>query len=146
VQVPAADLRLGYRRSSLRDEQVVVSADLRLTRGDVAEGEARLADIVRWRREHQPGGQNAGSVFTNPPGESAGRLIELAGGKGLRVGTAAVSTKHANFVQADPGGSADDVFELMVRVARLVRDRTGVRLHPETRLVALPDFDEAVGA
>ena len=64
---------------------------------------------MAWRRANQPGGQNAGSVFTNPPGDSAGRLIDAAGCKGLRVGTAAVSTKHANFFQADAGGSADDV-------------------------------------
>ena len=66
-------------------------------------------EIVRWRREHQPGGQNAGSVFTNPPDDAAGRLVEAAGLKGLRIGSAAVSEKHANFIQADPGGSADDV-------------------------------------
>ena len=83
--------------------------------GDTAAGEATLAEIVRWRREHQPGGQNAGSVFTNPAGDSAGRLIDAAGAKGLRVGTAAVSDKHANFIQADPGGSADDVAALMAR-------------------------------
>jgi UDP-N-acetylmuramate dehydrogenase len=145
VTMPAAELELGYRHSGLEAWQVVVHADLALRPGDVAAGEAELAEIVRWRREHQPGGQNAGSVFTNPDGDSAGRLIDAAGGKGLRVGTAAVSTKHANFIQADAGGSADDVFELMVRVVRLVRDRTGVRLHPETRLVGFPDLDERVG-
>ena len=64
---------------------------------------------MAWRRANQPGGPNAGSVFTNPPGDSAGRLIDAAGGKGRRRGTAAVSTKHANFIQADDGGRADDV-------------------------------------
>ena len=70
-----------------------------------------LAEIVRWRREHQPGGQNAGSVFVNPvPGElSAGEVIDSLGLRGLRIGTAEVSPKHANFIQADEGGSADDV-------------------------------------
>lgn len=143
-RVDAADLHLGYRSSSVTADQVVTRADLGLLPGDVAEGEARLAEIVRWRREHQPGGQNAGSVFTNPPEDSAGRLIDVSGCRGLRLGTAEVSTKHANFFQADPGGSADDVFALMVQVARRVRDATGVLLHPETRMVALPDFDAAV--
>ena len=145
-EVPASDLDLTYRHSSVRDDQVVVHADLRLQGGDQATGEAELSEIVRWRREHQPGGQNAGSVFTNPDGDSAGRLIDAAGCRGLRVGTAEVSTKHANFIQADPDGSADDVFALMVHVARRVRRATGVLLHPETRLVGFPPFPDAVAA
>ena len=62
----------------------------------------RIAEIVRWRRENQPGGQNAGSVFTNPPGDSAGRLIDAAGLKGFRIGRGFGLEKHANFIQADP--------------------------------------------
>ena len=144
--MPASDLDLAYRSSNVRDDQVVVHADLGLLGGDVAAGEAELSEIVRWRREHQPGGQNAGSVFTNPPDDSAGRLIDAAGCRGLRIGTAEVSTKHANFIQADAGGSADDVFALMVEVARRVRDAHGVVLHPETRMVGFPSFDDAIGA
>ena len=77
-----------------------------------------LAEIVAWRREHQPGGPNAGSVFANPDEDAAARLIEQVGAKGLRHGTAAVSTKHANFIQADEGGRADDVYALMAMVQR----------------------------
>ena len=69
-----------------------------------ARAEQAVADIVRWRRENQPGGSNAGSVFVNPDGDSAGRLVEAAGLKGMRLGTAQVSAKHANFIQADEGG------------------------------------------
>jgi UDP-N-acetylmuramate dehydrogenase len=138
-RVPAADLALGYRRSAVGPSQVVVEATLALAPGDRAAGERTLSEIVSWRRTHQPGGQNAGSVFTNPPGDSAGRLIDLAGCKGLRVGTASVSTKHANFFQADAGGSADDVVALMGEVRRRVRAETGVDLHAETRLVGFPD-------
>ena len=94
-----------------------------------------MADIVRWRRENQPGGQNAGSVFSNPPGDSAGRLIETAGAKGLRFGSAEVSAKHANFIQADPDGSADDVYQLIQQVRQRVEDRFGVVLHCENRLI-----------
>lgn len=133
--VPAAHLDLAYRHSSVRAEQVVVAAELALAAGDRAAAEAEISDIVRWRRANQPGGQNAGSVFTNPPGDSAGRLIDAAGVKGLRVGTAHVSTKHANFIQADEGGSADDVWRLMQAVQAAVREASGVELHPETRLV-----------
>jgi len=146
VEVDIADLGLGYRTSRVRSHQVVVHADLLLRPGPVEAGERELAEIVRWRREHQPGGQNAGSVFTNPPGESAGSLVERAGLKGVRRGTARISPKHANFFQADADGSADDVFDLMVVAAVGVQRATGVRLHPETCLVGFPDFDEALDA
>ncbi|MFV0315664.1 MAG: UDP-N-acetylmuramate dehydrogenase [Microthrixaceae bacterium] len=125
----------GYRGTALPPNQVVSRVDLALSRGDRADSEELIAEIVRWRRENQPGGQNAGSVFTNPPGDSAGRLIDQAGCKGLRIGTAEVSTKHANFIQADRGGSADDVAALMAEVAKRVADTTGVRLLPETRML-----------
>lgn len=134
VVTPAA-LDLGYRRSAVAGSQVVVWAELQLTPGDRTAAEAEISEIVRWRRANQPGGQNAGSVFTNPPGDSAGRLIDAAGAKGLRIGTAEVSTKHANFIQADDGGSADEVRALMERVAEVVREAHGVALHPETRMV-----------
>jgi UDP-N-acetylmuramate dehydrogenase len=124
------------------DREVVVWADLALAAGERTRGEAELTEIVAWRRAHQPGGQNAGSVFTNPPGDSAGRLIEAAGGKGLRIGTAEVSTKHANFFQADADGAADDVWALMGEVRRRVHATAGVVLHPETRLVGFPPLDE----
>jgi UDP-N-acetylmuramate dehydrogenase len=137
--VPAADLALGYRRSAVGPGDVVVSATLALAPGDRAAGERTLSEIVAWRRENQPGGQNAGSVFTNPPGDSAGRLIDAAGCKGLRRGSAEVSSKHANFFQADAGGSADDVVALMAEVRRRVRDHSGVDLVPETRMVGFPD-------
>lgn len=133
--VPASALDLGYRRSAIAPHHLVVSAELALTIGDVTEGARTLSEIVAWRRANQPGGPNAGSVFTNPEGDSAGRLIDLAGGKGLRVGTASVSTKHANFIQADEGGRADDVHALMLLVLERVRAATGVALHPETHLV-----------
>jgi UDP-N-acetylmuramate dehydrogenase len=133
--VPAAKLELGYRRSAIAPHQVVVSAILGLRPGDRAAGEREIAEIVAWRRANQPGGQNAGSVFTNPRDDSAGRLIDAAGCKGLRLRTAEVSPKHANFFQADAGGSADDVRALMQVVRRRVRDHSGVDLHPETRLV-----------
>lgn len=137
--VPAELLDLSYRHSSIGAAQLVVRAELGLRTGDRARAEAEIAEIVRWRRDHQPGGPNAGSVFTNPPGDSAGRLVEAAGAKGLRIGSAEVSTKHANFIQADDGGRADDVLALMVEVQRRVLETSGVRLRPETRLVGFGD-------
>lgn len=137
----AADrLGLGYRRSALAPHHVVVSARFALTRGETEQGEAEIAAIVGWRRTHQPGGHNSGSVFTNPPGDAAGRLIDASGLKGHRLGSAEVSPKHANFIQADPGGRADDVLALVVEIQRRVAEDTGVRLRPELRLIG---YDEA---
>jgi UDP-N-acetylmuramate dehydrogenase len=131
----AADLALGYRSSAIRPGQVVVAAEFALTAGDRAEAEAEIAAVVRWRREHQPGGANAGSVFANPDGDSAGRLIDAAGLRGHRRGSAFVSPKHANFVQVDDGGSAEDVRALMEEVRTVVRQRLGVSLMLENHLV-----------
>jgi UDP-N-acetylmuramate dehydrogenase len=133
--VRAASLQLSYRHSALGAGEVVLAAEFALAEGDRAASEATIAEIVRWRRENQPGGSNAGSVFTNPPADAAGRLIDAAGLKGHRVGSAHVSTKHANFFQADEGGSADDVRALVLEVQRLVEERTGIRLEPELRMV-----------
>ena len=134
-----ADLSLDYRSSSIEQSEVVVEATIALAVGDMASGEERLAEIVRWRRENQPGGQNAGSVFTNPVGDSAGRLIDEAGLKGWRFGSASVSERHANFIQVDEGGSADDVVALMDVVARRVIEVHGIRLEPETVIVGFTD-------
>ena len=128
-------LKLGYRSSALAEHHLVLEAELGLAEGNPAASRALVADIVAWRRENQPGGQNAGSVFTNPDGDSAGRIIDAAGLKGLRLGTASVSDKHANFFIADRGGSADDVHALMGEVFTRVRAEFGVALLPETRLV-----------
>ena len=134
-RVAAADLQLAYRSSALAPHQLVVRAELALHRGDPDASRALIDEIVAWRLANQPGGHNAGSVFANPPGDSAGRLIDVAGVKGLRRGSAEVSVKHANFIQVDAGGSADDVFALMGEVRRRVLEAGGPRLEPETRLV-----------
>ena len=136
-RVPAGELGLRFRGSDLPSTSVVVSARLRLTVGDPARGQRELSEIVAWRRANQPGGQNAGSVFVNPvPGEvSAGELVDRVGLRGHRLGTATVSDKHANFIQADEGGTARDVVELMAFVRRRVLDETGFALLSEIRLI-----------
>jgi UDP-N-acetylmuramate dehydrogenase len=139
----AADLGLSFRSSALAPEHVVLDALLQLQHGD-ADASARLiGEIVAWRRANQPGGQNAGSVFVNPvPGEvSAGALIDAAGLRGRRLGTATVSSKHANFIQADDGGSADDVLALMTEVRELVEASSGFRLRSEIKLVGFDEGD-----
>ncbi len=140
---PVEALGLGYRSSALSPGEVVVGATFTTTADAPDACEARVAEIVRWRREHQPGGANAGSVFANPDGDSAGRLIDAAGCKALRVGGAVVSTKHANFIQAEAGATAADVRDLVLEVQRRVRDATGIELRPELRMVG---FDAVAGA
>jgi UDP-N-acetylmuramate dehydrogenase len=138
---PSADLGLRFRGSDLADTDVVVTVAIAVEAGDREAAEAEIADIVRWRRENQPGGQNAGSVFVNPvPGEvSAGLLIDGLGLRGLRVGSAWVSEKHANFIQGSEGGSAEDVRAVIELVRARVAEATGYVLRSEVRLVGFEE-------
>jgi UDP-N-acetylmuramate dehydrogenase len=142
-RIEARDLGLRFRGSDLTDVQIVVDVRLDLRSGDRGDSERQIAEIVRWRREHQPGGQNCGSVFVNPvPGEvTAGGLIDGLGLRGLRVGTAWVSEKHANFIQASDGGSATDVRAVIEAVRDRVASATGYVMRSEVRLVG---FDEPI--
>ena len=147
AHVNAVDLGLRFRGSALDDHHVVLSAtvDLEWSKSPEA-SEAELQEVVRWRRENQPGGQNAGSVFVNPePGKiSAGAVIDELGMRGMRVGSAQVSEKHANFIQADVGGNAQDVVALMAEVRRRVRDERGYVLRSEIRLIGFEDETDPV--
>jgi UDP-N-acetylmuramate dehydrogenase len=137
AHVDAVDLGLRFRGSAIADHHVVLSATLNLGWAtDSDAGETQLSEIVKWRRENQPGGQNAGSVFVNPvPGEvSAGALIDQIGMRGFRIGTAHVSEKHANFIQSDEGGLASDVVQVMAEIRRRVKESTGYDLRSEIRL------------
>jgi len=141
--LPVDELGLEFRSSSLASHHLVLEATLQLHQGDAEESAQQISDIVAWRRANQPGGQNAGSVFVNPvPGEvSAGALIDAAGLRGHRLGTATVSDKHANFIQADEGGRADDVLALMAYVRERVEIASGFRLRSEIRLVGFDEGD-----
>ena len=81
VERTGTEFAFAYRHSNVTSTEIVVSAEFAVAERDAAEAGAEIDEIVRWRREHQPGGANAGSVFTNPPGDSAGRLIEVAGSR-----------------------------------------------------------------
>lgn len=131
------DLDLGYRRSGISARQAVLSASFRVSLGDESVTLSRISEIVRWRRENQPGGPNAGSVFKNPEGDSAGRLIEVAGLKGFRFGSARVSEKHANFIVVEPGGAANDVVGLVNLVIDVVKEKLGVSLSTEVVCVGI---------
>ena len=133
-------LQLGYRTSALRDGDLkgalVVSATVQLQRGDGEEARQLMARLTRERSETQPiKTKNCGSVFKNPPGDSAGRLVQAAGLKGAREGAAVVSTLHGNFIVNEGGATAVDVRKLIERVMAEVKRRFGVQLEPEVELV-----------
>jgi UDP-N-acetylmuramate dehydrogenase len=132
--LPASELELRYRDSRVKREprETVLEGTFRLAPAEPETIAARLDDIRRWRREHQPLGiPSAGSTFRNPPGDSAGRLIESIGWKGRQRGGATVSEKHANFIVNDRKGTAADIRGLVDEVAAAVAAETGVRLDPE---------------
>ncbi|MFN2587417.1 MAG: UDP-N-acetylmuramate dehydrogenase [Actinomycetota bacterium] len=132
--VPAHDLDMGYRRTSLGSRAIVVGAVFSLEPAPPAAIRERMESYRRHRAETQPGAaSNAGSVFKNPPGDFAGRLVEAAGLKGFRVGGARVSELHANFFVAGAGATAQDVFDLVHAVRAKVRAASGVELEPEIR-------------
>ena len=133
-RVGPADLDMTYRHTSVRHDEVVAAAGLRLRRGDPDAIAARLAEWRGQRRATQPQGvRTFGSVFTNPAGDHAGRLLERAGCKGLAVGGARFSPVHANFIEASKAATAADVVALMAEGRRRVRDAGGPVLHAEVR-------------
>ncbi|MBA3348932.1 MAG: UDP-N-acetylmuramate dehydrogenase, partial [Actinobacteria bacterium] len=130
------ELGFAYRKSNLVEHDLVVDADFLLAPGDSAAIRKRMDEYRRHRASTQPGAaQNAGSVFKNPPGDSAGRLIEAAGLKGYTRGGVAVSSLHANFFVAGPGSRAQDVRDLVEHVRSAVHAASGVHLEPEIRFV-----------
>jgi UDP-N-acetylmuramate dehydrogenase len=135
-EVPAGRAGFRYRDSDLPERGVVVGATVRLQSGDPVEIRRLMDEAREWRRATQPLAEpNCGSVFTNPPGDHAARLIEAVGGKELSVGAARVSVKHANFIVAGPGATAADVYRLMSELRSRVHDRFGVELEPEVRVI-----------
>lgn len=128
------ELVFGYRSSAVRPFEVVAAVAFRLRPGDTEAIKERLAEFRRHRRATQPQGvRTFGSVFTNPPGGSSGRMLEEAGCKGLAVGGARFSPVHANFIEASPGCSSRDVLALMSEGRRRVLAAGGPVLEPEVR-------------
>jgi len=129
-------LSFEYRSADLPRAAVVSAARLRLYRDDPAAVQARRRELLRDRRRQQPrGGRSFGCAFRNPPGDSAGRLLERAGMKGIRRGGAEVSARHANFIVNVGEASATDVLMLMGMMRETVQRREGVVLDPEVRLL-----------
>lgn len=127
------ELGLGYRSSALRPDEVVAAVELQLVPRSPAEIKARVAELVAKRKETQPtSARTFGSVFKNPPGElGAGRILELCGLKGHRIGGAAISEKHANFIENVDGATSADCLALMEEARRRAREELGVELEQE---------------
>lgn len=140
VWLRADEMEFGYRSSRLqREDLVAVSVRLRLRAAGVDGLESSMGEAIRRRRETQPLDRpSAGSVFKNPAGDFAGRLSEAAGCKGMRVGGAEVSPRHANFIVNTGSATAADVLNLMALVYRRVKDEFGLKLEPEVRLFGRP--------
>lgn len=134
---PAGELGFAYRTSALQGRPCVVAeATLRLVRGDPAEVRARTEAWLGQRGETQPiGPPSSGCVFRNPPGDHAGRLVDLAGGKGMSVGGARVSDLHANYILNGGRATASDVVALMNKVSALVMEKFRVALEPEIKFL-----------
>lgn len=129
---------LGYRHVALKNgaEEWFVAGWLRFSRGDGGAARARIKELLQKRIDTQPLSQpNAGSVFRNPPGDFAARLIESCGLKGLRIGNAQVSEKHANFIVNLGGATAADIEAVIEKVEETVEARTNVRLIREVRII-----------
>ena len=137
--VPADNLGLSYRHSRLQEtKEIVVSATLRLLRGNKAEIEEKLVELTKKRTSKQPlEFPSAGSFFKRPEGYFAAKLIEDAGLKGLSVGGAQVSSKHCGFVINTGNATTEDIVDLMHLVQNTVFDKFGVKLEPEVRIIGL---------
>jgi len=136
VDVGPEEVTVGYRCAALPEHSVVLEATLRAERGSPLEIRQEVRQLYRCRRESQPlSYPNAGSIFKNPPGERAGRLIDQLGLKGCQIGDAQVSRKHANFIVNRGQASVEDVLALIEYVKRCVRARTGILLEEEVRIV-----------
>jgi UDP-N-acetylmuramate dehydrogenase len=137
-ETPASEIAHGYRWTALCDSgEIVARATLVLAPASREEIEGRTRAVVEKRRGALPAEPNAGSVFKNPPGEYAGRLIEACGLKGAREGGAVVSERHANVIVNRDGARASDVLALMRRIRDSVRERFGITLSPEVEMLGV---------
>ncbi|MFQ5902248.1 MAG: UDP-N-acetylmuramate dehydrogenase, partial [Candidatus Binatia bacterium] len=130
------EMVFSYRDSHLPSGTIVTRVRMRLAKGKVVEVGLRVRELVTRRKKSQPSGYpNSGSMFRNPPGDFAGRLIEAAGLKGRRIGRAEISERHANFIVNLGGAKAEEVTRLMRLAQAEVKKNFGIDLEPEVRLL-----------
>ena len=133
---PPSDYTIGYRTLKGPEGEWFVAAHLRLTKGDAMQGKTLIKTLLAKRSATQPTQlPNAGSVFKNPPGDHAARLIEASGLKGRCIGAACVSELHANFIVNQGGASAAQIERLIALIQKEVEEKQGVTLEPEVRII-----------
>ena len=128
------EMQFGYRSSVCQKQNIkILSAEFELESSDVEKVNARMKDCLEFRRSHQPllNLPNCGSVFRNPPANSAGKLLDECGVKGLAQGGVKVWENHANFIVNNNGGTSLDVLELMAKMQSLVAESFAIKLEPE---------------
>ena len=134
VEFNRKEMTFSYRQACLPSGIIVTRVRLLLGKGEEGQMRVNVRGLVEWRKKSQPSGYpNSGSMFRNPPGDFAGRLIEAAGLKGTRVGKAEVSDRHANFIINLGGAKGEDVRRIMVIVSTEVKKKFGVQLEPEVQ-------------
>lgn len=132
----AAEFKVGYRHIAGPEEEWFVAAVMQFADGDVEAAQRRIQQLLAQRSATQPSNQpSCGSVFRNPEGDHAARLIEAAGLKGYCIGKACVSEKHANFIINSGGATAADIEALITHVQRRVAEKSGIDLQHEVRIV-----------
>ncbi|MEO0094531.1 MAG: UDP-N-acetylmuramate dehydrogenase [candidate division WOR-3 bacterium] len=129
------EIKFDYRYSDIADNAIILEAEFRLKKGERGVIKRKINEFLKIRKQKQPRGASAGSFFKNPKPLSAGRLIDECGLKGLRVGDAIISKKHANFIINLGKASAQDVIRIMNVVKRRVKELKGIDLEPEVRIV-----------
>ena len=135
-QRQANEFEVSYRHVAKSKDEYFVAATMQFAQGDAEAESDLIRDLLRKRNASQPTNQPcAGSVFRNPEGDFAGRLIETSGLKGLRVGGASVSTKHANFIVNDDDATAADIENLILLVQQKIEQMQGVKLTPEVHVI-----------
>lgn len=140
VNLSHAEADFKYRHSSLDSYFCVVGATLKLKPGDADTITARMQAFYKQKVETQPfAEENAGCMFKNPPGDSAGRLIDASGLKGYRIGGAEVSTVHGNFILNIDNATATDVLDLVAYIQEQVREKTGISLQTEVKRLGFDD-------
>ena len=134
VNLTHAEAAFEYRHSGLEPYFCVIGATLALESGDVDEITEQMQTFYKQKVATQPfAEENAGCMFKNPPGDSAGRLIDISGLKGYRIGGAEVSTVHGNFILNLDNATAEDVLKLVAHIQQQVRDKTGISLQTEVK-------------
>jgi UDP-N-acetylmuramate dehydrogenase len=135
-KIKAERIDFGYRSSSISANEMILSTEIKLKKDKKEDVSAKVDDFLNRKRQKQPVWEpSAGCVFKNPPGLYAGKLIDEAGCKGMRIGNVEVSTIHANFFINKGGATASDFIRLMEKVAQRVKEKSGVILGPEIKIV-----------